>query len=161
MAKKPRAKKKTLPDSLRSVKAANAAVKEHLFASVDLPAFLASAGDLTLNDRRVLVDQALLMLDQNFVHLPLKQAMHGVDPIQKLKLVRHRLAKATPQDMGSEFVFHREMIEIFTSLRDLHTNYMLPEPFAGRVAFLPFDVERYIDDDGAARYLASHFHCLF
>ena len=83
--------------------------------------------------------------------------MHGIEPIQRLKLVQHRLDQSTPDNMGTEFDFHREMIDIFTSVRDLHTNYLLPEPFAGRVAFLPFDVEEYFDAGGTPHYIASHF----
>src|SRR3712207_8097543 len=35
--------------------------------------------------------------------------------------------------------------EIFHSVRDLHTNYLLPTPFSGKVAYLPFLVEEYFD----------------
>ena len=38
------------------------------------------------------------------------------------------------------------MSEIFHSLRDLHTNYLLPGPYRGRVAFLPFLVEEFFED---------------
>ena len=47
-----------------------------------------------------------------------------------------------------------EMSEIFHSLRDLHTNYLLPDPYACRVAFLPFLVEEFFED-GVARYLVT------
>jgi Peptidase family S41 len=40
-------------------------------------------------------------------------------------------------------------------VRDLHTNYLLPSPFAGKVAFLPFRVEEYFDDEGAAHYVVA------
>jgi len=155
--KKSKAAKSDQPTSLGFLNAAHAAVRDHLSASTTLPDFLETAGNLSLDDRKRLVEQALVLIDDNFVHLPLKRAMHGVDPIQKLKLIQHRLNQATPATMGPEFAFHREMIEVFTSVRDLHTNYLLPNPFAGRVAFLPFDVEEYFDDNGDAHYLASHF----
>ncbi|WP_202977646.1 S41 family peptidase [Parasedimentitalea marina] len=132
-------------------------MRDHLSASTELPDFLATAGGLSLEGRKRLIAQALVLMESNFVHLPLKRAMHGIDPIQRLKLVRHRLDRATPATMGPEFAFHREMIDIFTSVRDLHTNYLLPDPFRGRVAFLPFDVEEYFDADGTPRYVASHF----
>ena len=47
--------------------------------------------------------------------------------------------------MDPERVFHAEMSAIFHSVRDLHTNYLLPAPFAGMIAYLPFQVERYTD----------------
>jgi len=148
---------KTLSKNLKFLDNAHSAVRDHLSASLELPAFLATAGDLTLEERARLVDQALLLIEENFVHLPLKKAMHGVDPIQRLRLMRHRLQQEDPLEMSPEFAFHREMIDIFTAVRDLHTNYMLPEPFKGRTAFLPFDVEEYVANDQVEHYIASHF----
>ena len=46
------------------------------------------------------------------------------------------------------------MSAIFHSVRDLHTNYLLPAPFAGKVAFLPFLVEEYHAADGS-HYVVS------
>ncbi len=117
--------------------------------------FLSTAGSLTIDDRRTIVDQALVLIEQNYVHLPLKRAMHAVDPVQALELLRDRLAHATSDTMGSESAFHRAMLEIFASMRDLHTNYLLPTPFASRVAFLPFQVEEYVHD-GVPRYQVAH-----
>jgi C-terminal processing protease CtpA/Prc len=120
--------------------------------------FLDGVGDGTLDlaDRLVLVDQALVMIEQCYVHLVLKQAMHAVDPVQRLRLLRARLATLTDDTRGPEVEFHREMGEIFASVRDLHTNYLLPAPFRGRTAFLPFLVERY-GDDAAADGGGEHF----
>src|SRR5690349_2764081 len=115
--------------------------------SVPLHEFLATAGDLTYAERMVLVEQALLMLEGNYVHLSLKTAMHAVNPVQRLRLLRARLLRQTQETMDPERVFHMEMSEIFTSVRDLHTNYLLPAPFAGMIAYLPFQVERCQDGD--------------
>ena len=129
-------------------------VREHLAASVDLHDFLQSAGTLTLDERRLLVDQALLLLDQNYVHLPLKVAMHAVNPVQRLRLLRARLERQTAESMDPETRFHTEMSEIFHSVRDLHTNYLLPAPFSGKVAYLPFQVEEYYEGQ-ERRYVVS------
>jgi C-terminal processing protease CtpA/Prc len=131
------------------------AVRGVMKASTDLPAFLATAGTLSLVQRRRIVDQALVLLEQNYAHLPLKEAMHAANPVQALRLLKDRLAEATTKSMGGEFEFHAEMLRIFVSVRDLHTNYVLPKPFAGRVAFVPFDIEQYIEG-GQPRYLVSH-----
>ena len=131
------------------------AVRSTLAAAEDLPVFLASAGTLTLPERRLLVDQALVLLEGNYVHLPLKESMHAVDPVQALRLLRHRLENQAASTMGAEWRFHAEMLRIFASVRDLHTNYLLPPPFSQRTAFLPFHIEEY-HDDGSARYLVSH-----
>lgn len=148
--------KRAASGNLKFLKSAHTAVRSHLAATSDLPTFLASAGNLTLKARKQLVEQALVLIDDNFVHLPLKEAMHGVDPVQKLRLIRHRLNRATPGTMDSEYEFHRQMLDVFTSVRDLHTNYLLPMPFADKIAFMPFEVEEYFDQK-TPHYIATHF----
>jgi C-terminal processing protease CtpA/Prc len=106
-------------------------------------------GGLTIDQMRVLVDQALLVIDELYVHLSLKRAIHAIDPIQSLKLLRLHLERfATEQE------FHNAMISIFMGLRDLHTNYILPDPYKSRVATLPFRVEEFYDGD-TRRYIVT------
>ena len=128
--------------------AASTSVLENLGASQTLREFLATVGQLTPGDRQSIVDQALAMIEQVYVHLPMKKAMHAVDPVQSLKLLRLRLG------VVSERQFHNEMIAIFTSLRDLHTNYILPEPFQSRVAVLPFRIEQFYEG-GERKYVVT------
>ncbi|HEX2374211.1 MAG TPA: S41 family peptidase [Actinomycetota bacterium] len=130
-------------------------VRDQLAASMELRDFLRNAGALTLAERRLLVEQALVLLEQNFVHLPLKAAMHAVNPVQRLRLLRVRLERQTASTMDPEWQFHAELSGIFHSVRDLHTNYLLPSPFAGKVAYLPFRVEEYFDDAGASHYVVA------
>lgn len=137
------------------LRAAAEPVREQLGTSVLLADFLRDAGKLTLDERRILVEQALVLFDQNYVHLPLKVAMHAVNPVQRLRLLRDRLARQTAETAGPEWIFHAEMSEIFHSVRDLHTNYLLPEPFSGKIAYLPFLVEEY-QDEGGNFYVVSH-----
>jgi Peptidase family S41 len=117
-------------------------------AAPPLTDLLAAAAPLTLDERRVIVQQAQRMIEQLYVHLPLKRAMHAVDPVQRLRLVERRL------ESYSDRRFHDEMISIFIGLRDLHTNYILPAPFAGKIAFLPFRIEAFWQGD-ARRYLVT------
>ncbi|MEU4291026.1 S41 family peptidase [Kribbella sp. NPDC026596] len=124
-------------------------------ALVPLPDFLESAGTLTLDQRKLLVDQALLLLSENYVHLPLKVAMHAVNPLQRLRVMRARMERQTTATMEAEWIFHRAMSSIFHSVRDLHTNYLLPVPFAGKIAFLPFMIEKCTDEAGADHYLIT------
>lgn len=114
--------------------------------SVPLRAFLDSVGTLTRAERMLIVDQALVLLERNFVHLPLKTAMHAVNPVQRLRLLRARLERQNDSTMDPEIAFHGEVSAIFHSVRDLHTNYLLPEPFAGMIAYLPFQVEQHVKD---------------
>ena len=111
-------------------------VGEDASGASQLETFLKSAGSLTPAERLAIVNQAILLLEGFYVHLPLKRAMHGVDPLQRLRLLRRRI-----DQLGGETRFHAEMTAIFTSVRDLHTNYMLPSPYAEVAAVLPFRVE--------------------
>ena len=113
-----------------------------------LPDFLGLAGELDAEERALVTDQARVLIEELYVHLPLKRAMHAVDPIQRLRLLRHRLERM------SERRFHDELIRIFTSLRDLHTNYILPEPYQSKTAFLPFMIEEFWEGD-ARRFLVA------
>src|SRR5262249_7698928 len=47
---------------------------------------------LTTEQRLVLIDQAMLMLQELYAHLSLKRALHAIDPIQRLQLLRLRHA---------------------------------------------------------------------
>ena len=133
-AKRPRASKSRADAGFTTV-TLDPALATSLGALQSLPEFLGTVSALTRDERLVLVDQAQVMIDQTYVHLPLKRAMHAIDPVQRLRLLRQRI------DNYEERAFHDEMISIFVHLRDLHTNYVLPEPFRNRVAFLPFEIE--------------------
>ena len=50
--------------------------------------FLNATRRFTLDERKVVVDQALLILENNYVHLPFKRSMHGIDPLQQLRLLQ-------------------------------------------------------------------------
>ena len=117
-------------------------------ATMTLAQFLASTGTLSAAERSAIVDQAEVMLEALYVHLPLKRSMHATDPVQRLKLLRFHLAEL------SERQFHDEMIDIFVDLRDLHTNYILPSLYATKTAFLPFLLEEFFEG-GMRTYLVS------
>ena len=118
------------------VRQADPAVREILAASSALNQFLGTAASLTADERALIVEQAIVLLESFYVHLPLKRAMHAVDPVQRLRLLRKHLSA-----FDSDARFHAEMTAIFTSVRDLHTNYLLPAPFCHVFASLPFRVE--------------------
>jgi C-terminal processing protease CtpA/Prc len=124
------------------------AAKGRPAATMLLSTFLKTADKkrtLSRKDRLRIVEQALLLLNMNYVHLPLKRAMHAVDPIQRLKLLRFRLLEMKEDQLPSEMQFHQRMIEIFASTRDLHTMYLLPAPFKDYVAYLPFLIDQYFE----------------
>ena len=127
---------------------ANSAADTNLGGTITLQEFLTRTSELTLEERQEIVDQALVLIEQFYVHLPLKRAMHAVDPVQRLKLLRYRLHTL------SERRFHDEMISIFMELRDLHTNYLLPVPFAFMTASLPLLIGEFFEA-GERKYLVT------
>lgn len=135
---------------------ANDAVKPLLEGTTRLTTFLEKAGKLTKAERLLLVDQALILLELNYVHLPLKRAMHAIDPIQRLKLLRYRIEQTEERNLPREALFHNEMTRIFTSTRDLHTIYLLPAPFNRAYAILPIQVEEFFEG-GQRKYLLSRW----
>lgn len=104
-------------------------------------------GSLTDTQRQLVLDQAEILIGDVYVHLPLKRAMHAVDPLQALRLLRHRLSELT------ETEFHVQLQRIFLALRDLHTNYILPSRFAG-FAFLGIFLERCVEN-GRTTYVVT------
>jgi Peptidase family S41 len=106
---------------------------------------------LKTSERRRLVEQALVLLDGFYVHLPQKRAMYAVDPVRRLRLLLDRLSQ-----FSDDIALYRELIDIFTSLRDFHTRFELPPPFDAAVAYLPFLIEEcYSRPDGPRQYIVS------
>jgi C-terminal processing protease CtpA/Prc len=76
--------------------------------------------------------------------------MYAVDPLQGLRRLRQRLPL-----IKSDRLFHAEMMNIFASLFDQHTNYVLPAPYKDAQAWLPFKVESYFDRE-RRKYIVTH-----
>ena len=60
------------------------------------------------------------MLDGVYTHLPLKRARYGIDPVQRLRILRSQV------DELSDEAFHIELADVVTRLRDAHTRYAGP-----------------------------------
>ncbi len=124
--------------------------KEIINKSKTLSAFMQSYESeqrLSKSERVSIIERALILMDMSYVHLPLKRALHAVNPIQRLKLLKFSLSEMKDKEMPSEMVFHQRLLEIFTSARDIHTMYLLPAPFDEIVAYLPFLIEGYFEGD--------------
>ena len=143
-----------LPDTASFLVDTGPAGEQLRATTVGLPSVLASSGQLTLDERKLIVDQAIVLLTETYVHLPFKRAMHAIDPVQRLRLLRQRLDEMTPDAMPPEIEFHAEVTSTLNSLRDLHTGYRLPRPFGTKVAWLPFLVEE-VWDRGEPSYLVT------
>jgi C-terminal processing protease CtpA/Prc len=120
------------------------AVGSQIGRRIKLAQYRSTVTPLTPDERDLLIDQAIAMLDQVYAHLPLKRSLHANDPIQSLRLLRLR---HTALD---ERAFQSAMMEIFLGLRDLHTNYILPSVYAQKFAFLPFRVEEFYEPGGVS-----------
>ncbi len=103
---------------------------------------------LTKRDKQLICDQAILIMEQFYAHLPFKRARYAADSAQRLRLLRSDIPNLSEQQ------FHAEMIRTFTELRDVHTLYRLPEPFKSAVAFLPFFTESFETPEGR-RYVVT------
>lgn len=140
-----------MPDSFTDF-----AASSHL--ATELPrlgdVLLADAG-LSLSDKRVLVGQARVLIEQVYAHLHLKKALYGINPVQRLTLLQYRLDNPEDEVVQSELEFHRELLSIFHSMHDLHTNYVLPTPYRRLTAVLPFLVEEFFDEDEKPHYIVT------
>src|SRR5690349_4185803 len=61
-----------------------AAVDREIGQRVKLADYRSTITPLTPDDRELMIDQALQLLDKMYAHLPLKRALHANDPIQSL-----------------------------------------------------------------------------
>jgi len=108
---------------------------------------------LSPSEKRTLVTTALELIERFYVHLPLKRAMYAVNPAQRLRLLTRRLDADDPS--LTDRAFYDELLGTFAELRDLHTTFILPEPFRSTTAYLPFSVET-CQAKGACDYIVSH-----
>ena len=117
---------------------------------------------LTRDEMREIAETALTLLRDYYAHLRLKRKLHAAEPLQRLELLRRRLARddTDPRGALSEDEFHLRMSSIFTSLRDCHALYYLPRPYRTTVAFLPFLIDAYVDD-GSWTFVVTATKCTF
>jgi peptidase S41-like protein len=108
---------------------------------------------LSRRARIQIVDTALDLIETLYVHLLLKRSMYAVNPVQQLKLLRSRCEQQKP--VTAEREFFNELLSIFSQLRDLHTNFILPEPFRSSYFFLPFRLERCETASGEEAYVVT------
>lgn len=120
-----------------------------------LRAVLPADAGLSLADKRILVDQARVLIEQVYAHLHLKVALYGIDPVQRLTLLQYRLENPQDEVVTRELEFHRELLSIIHSMHDLHTNYVLPTPYRRLTAVLPFLVEEFFDDQEQPHYIVT------
>ena len=94
---------------------------------------------LTPRQRELMADQASLLLAGFHAHRWQKRALYGVEPLQRLQVLRRRAATVADAE------FHAELREIFADPQDLHTAR------SGRIRIEGFDGDRLV----AARDLVA------
>lgn len=114
--------------------------------------FRNTPGLLTLGDKLNIINQAKIVLSQSYVHLNQKNALYAANPLSQLTVLGQDLTSY--EGDNAELYFHQKIINIFNSLRDLHTMYQLPMPFQDKVAFLPFFIEQFYED-GVSRFMVT------
>ncbi|MBL8174815.1 MAG: hypothetical protein JNK48_09095 [Bryobacterales bacterium] len=117
----------------------------------DMADFLGRATKTGLKraERLTILEQATLVLEGFYAHLPFKRARYAVDPVQRLRLL------AAEMDELTDLEFHGELVKTFLRLRDPHTFYALPAPFSEAIAFLPFRMQHYLEG-GKPRFLVTN-----
>jgi hypothetical protein len=102
---------------------------------------------------RQIVATALDLVERLYVHLPLKRSMYAVNPAQRLRLLHRRLEAAVSTLPDRDF--YDDLLATFSELRDLHTTFILPEPFRSTTAYLPFAIEACVTR-GRREFVVSH-----
>ncbi len=107
----------------------------------------AKSKKLSFQSKMRIIDQAIVLLEQFYAHLPFKRARYAIDPVRKLRLLEGQVIQMQMEeaDQVDDLVFHRQMVDAFSELRDPHTFYSLPAPYAGAVAFLPIGLSCCFD----------------
>ncbi|MCZ2149775.1 MAG: S41 family peptidase [Bryobacterales bacterium] len=118
-----------------------------------LDEFLRLAGGeqpLDRGDKEAILLQAETLFRNFYPHLPFKKKdFPGDDPFVAIEQVRAQL------DTLSTFDFHICMLLVFATVHDVHTSYTLPAPYAGAVAFLPFQARFVVDGTGGRRLVVT------
>lgn len=90
--------------------------------------------EYSLEQKKLVLDQARIILSQIYINREQKIKDFGptANPIPYLNKIESEL------NTISDLSFHKQLSDIFFRLRDLHTLYYLPKPFACYESFLPF-----------------------
>ena len=100
--------------------------------------------DYTLDNKKDVVDQAKLILNEMFVHRAIKLENFGtqIDPLPMLANLEQNMEGL------STAAFHGKMRQIFQAQRDLHTSYQLSFPYLCYRSLIPVEFKEVIGVDG-------------
>ncbi len=100
--------------------------------------------ELTNAEKKVLVEQATLVLEQVYVNQHQKNAYYGIsptadghlDPVKNINEIAANVAHLSTAQL------HTKLSQLFISQRDLHLSYGLPAPFGEHQSYLPLSLTR-------------------
>ncbi|MES2526778.1 MAG: S41 family peptidase [Bdellovibrionota bacterium] len=100
--------------------------------------------ELSKEEKKLIVDQARMVLKDIFVHRDLKIQNFGpsADPIPALDEIKNRIPDLTTIE------FHEHMIRAFHRLNDWHTTYQFPKPYQCYRSLLPSGFKAVKDEFG-------------
>lgn len=89
----------------------------------------------TTDEKQLVAQQAQIFLRDLYVNHYHKMKFYGdhINAVARIADVSNRATSLTPEELN--LAIH----EIFTSQRDLHLNYALPQPYSCYVSFLPLE----------------------
>jgi hypothetical protein len=100
--------------------------------------------EYSLEEKQLVLSQAKLILEQMYVHQDVKTKDFGIeaDPTASLNQIQAQIEKLSTME------FQKKLSDIFYRIRDLHTLYFLPKPFACYSTLLPFILKEVKTPDG-------------
>jgi hypothetical protein len=106
---------------------------------------------MTPEEKRVILEQAVLLFDHLYPHLTFKKQLFGdfTDPGENLAALSSQL------DTLGEMEFHSRVSAAFAMVMDPHTWYGLPAPWRSAVAFLPFQLGFWMDRDRGTHFVVT------
>ncbi|MCG8569784.1 MAG: S41 family peptidase [Spirochaetes bacterium] len=97
--------------------------------------------ELTLEEKQIMAEQAQIFLKDLYVHRYHKMDYYynHKDPVTEMEEVVNTIGDMTTAEM------EEAIYKIFVAQRDLHLNYIFPNPYANYKEFLPFTFTRTAD----------------
>ncbi|MBZ9737276.1 hypothetical protein LB534_14775 [Mesorhizobium sp. CA18] len=98
--------------------------------------------------REEICTQVAAALQHYYAHLPQKRSSLAIDPVQSLTILR---------TSKCENDFSKNLLGIIHALRDRHTTINLPRPWQDATAYVPFMIERCLENGRPTYILTKQF----
>ncbi len=118
----------------------------------DFLAAAAAGPQLSVQEKMLIVEQAILLFEKLYPHLPFKKQLYDfAHPVESLTAILQTLQTKGMDDAD----FHSQVICACSYVVDAHTVYGLPAPWRGSLAFLPFQMRCYRGPDQFPRFTVT------